>query len=75
VFFDFPQVFIKTSNRFYPLRNNLFSGVNAEFIFSDFLKSFQVHPEVSNLYMAIMEISSRGKRGIVRKKLIASRKI
>lgn|GEM_PF-1283331 len=24
-------------------------------VFSDYLKSFQVHPEVSNLYMAIME--------------------
>jgi hypothetical protein len=61
VFFDFPQVFIKTSNRFYPLKNNLFSG--AEFIFSDFLKSFQVHPEVSNLYMAIMEDIFKTKEG------------
>lgn len=35
----------------------------ANLVFSDYLKSFQVHPEVSNLYMAIMEDIFKTKEG------------
>lgn len=51
---------------YYHCQNGCKERVRAEeanLIFSDFLKSFQVHPEVSNLYMAIMEDIFKTKEG------------
>jgi site-specific DNA recombinase len=51
---------------YYHCQNGCKERVKAEeanSVFSDYLKSFQVHPEVSNLYMAIMEDIFKTKEG------------
>lgn len=51
---------------YYHCQNGCKERVKAEeanSVFSDYLKSFQVHPEVSNLYMAIMEDIFKMKEG------------
>ncbi len=51
---------------YYHCQNGCKERVKAEeanLVFSDYLKSFQVHPEVSNLYMAIMDDIFRTKEG------------
>lgn len=51
---------------YYHCQNGCKERVKAEeanLVFSDYLKSFQVHPEVSNLYMAIMEDIFKTKEG------------
>lgn len=51
---------------YYHCQNGCKERVKAEeanLVFSDYLKSFQVHPEVSNLYMAIIEDIFKTKEG------------
>lgn len=63
---------------YYHCQNGCKERVKAEeanSVFSDYLKSIQVHPEVSNLYMVIMETSPRQKKEIEKKKSIAFRKL
>ena len=51
---------------YYHCQNGCKERVKAEeanLVFSDYLKSFQVHPEVSNLYMAVMDDIFRTKEG------------
>ena len=51
---------------YYHCQNGCKERVKAEeanLVFSDYLKSFQVHPEVSSLYMAIMEDIFKTKEG------------
>lgn len=51
---------------YYHCQNGCKERVKAEqanLVFSDYLKSFQMHPEVSNLYMAIMEDIFKTKEG------------
>jgi hypothetical protein len=68
----------KQSSHIHPSQNGCKERVKAEqanLAFSDYLKSFQVRSEVSNLYMAIMEDIFKTKEGeIERKKSIAIRK-
>jgi site-specific DNA recombinase len=51
---------------YYHCQNGCKERIKAEeanLAFSDYLKSFQVHPEVSNLYMVIMEDIFKAKEG------------
>lgn len=52
---------------YYHCQNGCKERIKAEeanLAFSDYLKSFQMHPEVSNLYMAIMEDIFKTKGGV-----------